>query len=54
MWGLADGQLEFSREVRRASTGDSTEITDVNGAVQVTVNVSSHTKKLPSRQTASC
>jgi hypothetical protein len=33
MWRLADSQFEFSREVRRASTRDRTEIPDVNGAV---------------------
>jgi hypothetical protein len=33
MWRLADSQFEFSREVRRASMRDRTEILDVNGAV---------------------
>jgi hypothetical protein len=33
MWRLANGQFEFSREVRLASTRDRTEIPDVNGAV---------------------
>jgi hypothetical protein len=54
MWRLADSQFEFSREVRRASTSDRTKIPDVNGAVQIAVNVSSHAKDLPSRQTAPC
>src|ERR1700692_1557585 len=54
MWRLADSQFEFSREVRRASTRDRTEIPDVNGAVQIDVNVSSHAKDLPRRQTAPC
>src|ERR1700733_8817139 len=50
MWRLADGQFKFSREVRRASTSNRTKIPDVNGAVQIAVNVSSHAKDLPSRQ----
>src|ERR1700693_1354669 len=54
MWRIADSQFEFSREVRRASTRDGTKIPDVNGAVQIAVNVSSHAKELPSRQTAPC
>src|SRR6202011_478008 len=54
MWRLADSQFEFSREVRRASTRDRTEIPDVNGVVQMVVNVSSHANDLPSRQTAPC
>ena len=54
MWRLADSQFELAREVRRASTRDSTEVPDVNGAVQIAVNVSSHAKDLPSRQTAPC
>src|SRR6202051_4556625 len=54
MWRLADSQFEFPREVRRASTRDRTKIPDVNGAVQIAVDVSSHAKDLPSRQTAPC
>src|ERR1700739_2534131 len=54
MWRLADSQFEFSREVRRASTRDRTEMPDVNGAVQIAVNVGSHAKNLPSCQTALC
>jgi hypothetical protein len=48
---LANSLFEFPREVRLASTRDSTEIPDVNGAVQVAVNVSPYSKDLPSRQT---
>jgi hypothetical protein len=33
MWRLADSQFKFSREVRRASTRERTEIPDVNGVV---------------------
>jgi hypothetical protein len=33
MWRLANSEFEFPREVRRASTRDSTEIPDVNAAV---------------------
>jgi hypothetical protein len=33
MWRIANSQLEFPREVRRAQTRDRTEIPDVNGAV---------------------
>src|ERR1700722_5249641 len=51
MWRLADSQFKFSREVRRASTSDRTKIPDVNGAVQIAVNVGSHAKDLPRRQT---
>src|ERR1700719_4150545 len=51
---LANSEFEFPREVRRASTRDRTEIADVNGTVQIAVNVSSHAKDLPSRQTAPC
>jgi hypothetical protein len=54
MWRLTDRQFEFSREVRRASTSDRTEIPDVNGTVQIAVNVSPHAMDLPSRQTAPC
>jgi hypothetical protein len=54
MWRLADGQFEFSGEVRRASTRNRTEIPDVNGAVQIAVDESSHAKDLPSRLTTSC
>jgi len=51
---LANSQLEFPGEVRRASTGDRAKIPDVNGAVQVAVNVSAYSKDLPGRQTAPC
>ena len=54
MWRLADSQFEFPREVRWASTRDRTEIPDVNGAMQIAVNVSSYAKDLPGRQTAPC
>src|SRR6202795_2315252 len=54
MWRLANCQFELAREVRRASTRDRTEIPDVNGAVQIAVDVSSHANHLPSRQTARC
>src|ERR1700681_4227436 len=54
MWRLANSQFEFPGEVRRASTCDRTEIPDVNGAVQVAVNVSAYAKDLPSSQTAPC
>src|ERR1700730_8609526 len=54
MWRLANSQFEFPGEVRRASTCDRTEIPDVNGAVQVAVNVSAYAKDLPSCQTAPC
>src|SRR5216684_4115306 len=54
MWRLANSQFEFPGEMRRASTCDRTEIADVNGAVQVAVNVSAHAKDLPGRQTALC
>lgn len=49
MWRLANGLFEFTREMRRASTGDRAEILNVNGAVQVAVNISSYTKDLPGR-----
>src|ERR1700730_11438638 len=54
MWRLANSQLEFPGEVRRASTCDRTEIPDVNGAVQDAVNGSSYAKHLPSFQAAPC
>src|ERR1700675_1164335 len=54
MWRLANSQFEFPGEVRRASTCDRTEIPDVNGAMQVAVNVSSYPKDLPGGQTAPC
>src|ERR1700681_3786616 len=54
MWRLANSQLEFPGEVRRASTCDPPEIPDVKGAVQVAVNVSAYAKDLPGRQTAPC
>src|ERR1700675_1517048 len=54
MWRLANSQFEFPGEVRRASTCDRTEIPNVNGAVQVAVNVSSYPQDLPGRQTAPC
>src|SRR5258706_15227990 len=53
MWRLANSQFELTREVRLASTRDRTEIPDVNGTVQVPINVSSYSKDLPSGQTAS-
>src|SRR5882757_2866243 len=52
MWRLANSEFELAREVSRASTRDSAEIPDVNGAVQVGVNVRSHPKDLPSCQPA--
>jgi hypothetical protein len=54
VWRLANSQFEFPREVRRASTRNRTKIPDENGAMQIAVNVSSHAKHLPSRQTAPC
>src|SRR3984885_14320032 len=54
MWRLADSQFEFSREVRRTSARDRTNIPDVNDAMQIAVNVSSHAKDLPGCQTAPC
>src|SRR5258708_34993670 len=51
---LANSQLEFPGEVRRASACDSTQIPDANGAVQVAVNVGSYSKDLPCCQTAPC
>src|SRR5882757_2180414 len=54
MWRLANRQFELTRKMRRASTRDRTEIRVVNGAVQVTVNVSAHAKYLPRRQTSPC
>src|ERR1700753_1934245 len=54
MWWLAHSQFKFPRKVRRAATSDRTKIPDVNGAVQIAVNVSSHAKDLPGRQTAPC
>src|SRR5258708_22362241 len=54
MWRLANSEFEFAREVGRASTRDGAEIPDVNGTVQVVVNVRSHPKDLPSCQPAPC
>src|SRR5260370_20148912 len=51
---LANSQLEFPGEMRRASTCDRTEIPDVNGTVQVAVNVSAYAKDLPGGQPAPC
>src|ERR1700748_3092518 len=53
MWRLADGKLEFSREMCRASTSDRTKIPNVNDAVQIVVDVGSYAKDLPSSQTTS-
>src|SRR5258705_12329564 len=54
MWRLANSQFEFPGEVRRASACDRAQIPDVNGAVQVAVNVGSYAKDLPGCQTAPC
>jgi len=50
---LAESRFEFSSEVRGTPMHDCTEIPEVNGAMQVAVNVSSHAGDLPSHQTAS-
>src|ERR1700739_4686165 len=54
MWRLADRQFEFPGEVRRAATRERTEIADVNGAMQVAVNVGPYSNDLPGRQAAPC
>src|SRR3954454_17719252 len=51
---LPNGQLELPGKVRGASTCDCTEVSDVNGTMQIPVDVSSHTQDLPGRQTAPC
>src|SRR5882757_3800604 len=54
MLRLANSQFEFPGEVRRAAACDRTQIPDVNGTVQVAVNVRSYTQDLPGCQTAPC
>src|ERR1700752_5237194 len=51
---LANGEFEFSTEVRRATLRNCAEMPNVNGAVQVAIDKSAHAQHLPGRQTALC
>jgi hypothetical protein len=47
---LADGQLKFPREMRRASTHYGAEFPYAEGAVQILIDKSFHPRYLPARQ----
>src|SRR6266478_3500647 len=51
---LANGEFEFSTEVRWATLHNCAEIPNVNGAVQIAIDKGTHAQHLPRRQPAPC